>query len=295
MTYPDAASFYRHPLPNLVSNAAIFFCQPYQRTTAKRWLILLLATIGQLGIAALAAQALPATSTGQRLAQALPPLPGATVQPRSYSSGTAIAATRRYMVYVNGNSPLLLEQVQQIEPSAFRRQYNGRTVIQTGAFDYPQNAQAQVEALADWGIGAEVAEVERPPIATTPLAAPPPAFVSNSNESIPLPVVAIPDSSVEFGQSPLPPPPGGASTVGFTSAAASSRGYYVVVPTAADQLAVTTAGISQLGLSSTQVAARTSPRGPHVAVGPFSDRTVAQQWNHYLRSYGYNARVHFDR
>ncbi|NJL87581.1 MAG: hypothetical protein HC886_18945 [Leptolyngbyaceae cyanobacterium SM1_1_3] len=241
------------------------------------------------------AQAAPEVSSTQ-LAQGLPPLPGTVVQPNRFDGETAIAAARRYIVYVNGNSPLLLNQVQQIEPEAFRRQYSGRTVIQTGAFDNLANAQAQVAALSEWGVGAEVAEVDRAPVAAVAASSslPTPPFTGSSDPSVPLPVIAVPDDSVEFGQSPLPPPPSTGGAASFDPAV-SSRGYYIAVPAARDQIAATAANITQLGIDSAQVLARTSPRGPHVAVGPFSDRSVAQQWNQYLRSYGFNARVYFDR
>ena len=291
---PENAFFYRHLLQNLVSSSANF-----PRLTgiaiSKRWLAVFL-TAGGLLVPALAAQAVPQNNDSiQQLAQGLPPLPGTAAMPPSFGENAAIAPASRYMVYVNGSSPLLLEQIQQIEPDAFRRQYDGRTVIQTGAFSYSQNAQAQVAALAEWGIGAEIAEVDRLPAAAS-FASPPPFISSNnsSSQSVPLPVVAVPNDSVEFGESPLPPPPGSVEAVSFNPGV-SDRGYYVVVPTSAAELASTASGVSQLGLNSSQVLTRTSPRGPHVAIGPFSDRDLAQQWNRYLRSYGYNARVHFDR
>ncbi|HEY9747248.1 MAG TPA: hypothetical protein V6C63_01000 [Allocoleopsis sp.] len=66
-----------------------------------------------------------------------------------------------YLVYVNGNSPLMLDQVRRVEPEAFRKEYRGRTVIQVGQFIDQSNARRRAEALRDQGIRAEIAQVSR--------------------------------------------------------------------------------------------------------------------------------------
>ncbi len=72
---------------------------------------------------------------------------------------TRALPSQTYLVYVNGNSPLMLEQVKRVEPEAFRKEYRGRTVIQVGQFIDQSNARRRAEALRDQGIRAEVAQV----------------------------------------------------------------------------------------------------------------------------------------
>ncbi len=62
----------------------------------------------------------------------------------------------RYVVYVNGDSPYLLQQVQTIEPRAFVEQYQGRPVIQVGTYSDEGTARQQVETLRMQGITAEM-------------------------------------------------------------------------------------------------------------------------------------------
>lgn len=61
-----------------------------------------------------------------------------------------------YRVVVNGDSALLLQQVQRVEPKAFLNEYKGRKVIQTGVFADQGNAEQQVALLRSQGIQAEV-------------------------------------------------------------------------------------------------------------------------------------------
>ncbi|MBW4691143.1 MAG: hypothetical protein KME27_05185 [Lyngbya sp. HA4199-MV5] len=63
----------------------------------------------------------------------------------------------QYTVYVNGDSPYLLQQVQAIEPSASVQRYQGQSVIQAGTFDNEASAQRQIAALNSQGIMAELA------------------------------------------------------------------------------------------------------------------------------------------
>ncbi|MBD2019653.1 hypothetical protein H6F43_05560 [Leptolyngbya sp. FACHB-36] len=65
------------------------------------------------------------------------------------------AVPGKYLVYVNGDSSYLLQQVQTVEPRAFIQTYQGRRVIQVGTFNEETNAQRQVTALAAQGIRAE--------------------------------------------------------------------------------------------------------------------------------------------
>lgn len=65
--------------------------------------------------------------------------------------------TRRYTVFVNGNSSYLLELVQAVEPKAELRQRSGEQMIQAGVFETESEAQQRVARLKDQGIRSEVA------------------------------------------------------------------------------------------------------------------------------------------
>lgn len=75
------------------------------------------------------------------------------------------------------------------------------------------------------------------------------------------------------------------------------RNYYVVIPQRRKKLSQTESKIRQsLGGNTVGVAARKSPRGHHVAVGPFRKRSQAEQWKYYLRSLGLsNGRVYYGK
>ncbi len=61
-----------------------------------------------------------------------------------------------YLVYINDNSSLTLQEVQQLEPTAYVRQYKGRSVIQAGVFNERDNAQQRAKELESRGIGARI-------------------------------------------------------------------------------------------------------------------------------------------
>ena len=73
--------------------------------------------------------------------------------------GNQNVSGQQYVVFVNGGSDLLLEQVRMVEPTAFRTNHQGQTVIQAGRFNSPQNANSRLNELSRQGIGATVAEV----------------------------------------------------------------------------------------------------------------------------------------
>lgn len=68
----------------------------------------------------------------------------------------SIANFESYLVYVNETSSLRLQQVQQLEPTAFVRQYKGRFVIQAGVFKEKYNAQERLRELKSKGIQARL-------------------------------------------------------------------------------------------------------------------------------------------
>ncbi|MGF2039891.1 MAG: hypothetical protein RMZ43_032090 [Nostoc sp. CmiVER01] len=173
----------------------------------------------------------------------------------------------RYLVYVDANDFQTLQAIRQIEPSAYIRQYQGRSVIQSGVFNRVSNAQQRVNELQSRGIyNARIISF------------------GNGQE--------IDAGGGTFGgdRNNINPPK------------QVSR-YYVVIPTTQEQLPAIAEQIRQnlarfsqdLGRSG-GVLERTQPRGPHIAVGPFSDRFQAGEWNKYLRNLGYkNARVYYGK
>ncbi|WP_334839654.1 hypothetical protein [Nostoc sp.] len=173
----------------------------------------------------------------------------------------------RYLVYVDGSDFQTLQAIRQIEPSAYIRQYQGRNVIQSGVFNRVSNAQQRVSELQSRGIySARILSF------------------ANGQE------IEAGNRSFVGDRSNINPPK------------QVSR-YYVAIPTTQEQLSAIAAQIRQnlarfsqdLGRSGA-VLERTQPRGPHVAVGPFSDRFQAEEWNKYLRNIGYrNARVYYGK
>ena len=57
-----------------------------------------------------------------------------------------------YLVYTNEASSTRLQQIQQLEPTAFVRQYNGRPVIQAGVFNEKSNAEQRAKELKSRGM-----------------------------------------------------------------------------------------------------------------------------------------------
>jgi hypothetical protein len=173
----------------------------------------------------------------------------------------------RYLVYVDGSDFQTLQAIRRIEPSAYIRQYQGRNIIQSGVFNRVSNAQQRVNELQSRGIyNARIISI------------------ANGQE-------------IDVGDRGF---------VGDRRNINANRPvsrYYVVIPTTSEQLSAIAAQIRQnLGRFSQDlgqsggIIERTQPRGPHVAVGPFSDRFQAGEWNKYLRNIGYgNARVYYGK
>ncbi len=201
------------------------------------------------------------------------------------------AAVLRYLVYVNGDSSLLLNQVRRIESEAFLREYEGRRIIQAGLFEQITSAEQQVEALGAQGIRAEVATV---PIPLLSVAAPAPEPVSDVRQ--PVLAATTGDRQIEFGQQLGGDTPGLART--GTAVAATGNTYYVLVPGRPEHLAdlqtqVTLLG-EGLGTRSSLVSTQTD-LAAHVLVGPFVNQAAAERWNRFLRDFGLDARVQVRR
>ena len=64
--------------------------------------------------------------------------------------------SQSYLVYVGAGNSSGLQQVQQLEPAAFVRQYQGKAVIQAGVFSQNDNAQKLAKQLEYKGIDARI-------------------------------------------------------------------------------------------------------------------------------------------
>ncbi|MFE1745776.1 hypothetical protein [Coleofasciculus sp. H7-2] len=161
--------------------------------------------------------------------------------------------SRLYGVFINGDSPLLLAQVRKIEPEAFVRYGGG--VIQAGVFADEIKAQQRVRVLEEWGIRGQIS--------------------------------AYSDQNFD------------ADAENFDSRPVTSRdeveevAYFVVIPGSQEYLPDIASHMIRLGFPKDAVFQREVPRGPHVAVGPFEDRSQAERWSRFLRSNGMDARVYF--
>ncbi|NEQ26244.1 MAG: hypothetical protein F6K28_45840 [Microcoleus sp. SIO2G3] len=215
------------------------------------------------------------------------PLPSA---PLPAARPTVGSRSQAYLVYVNGDSPLLLAQVRRVESSAFVDDRDGQQVIQAGVFTEEDRAQQQVAALQQQGIEAQMRQIARsmPPAGDRPA-----AVAANNLPPDLLPEVQV-SPQVEFGQ-PLNTP------IAPSNSQVAVRGssYYVVIPGRRSSLPnitdlVTTLG-SGLNVTENDVQELGSPRGPHVLVGPFVDRRTASRWNRYFRDFGLDARVYYRR
>lgn len=152
-----------------------------------------------------------------------------------------------YLVYVDDASALILKQVRQLEPKAFVRQYQGRSVIQVGIFNQKCNAQQRVRELAIKAIWARLFSL------------------STGKET-------------NFKQEEDPKP------------------YFVVIRGDREDLPSIEQRVKQLrGNIPVSVSEAEKPR-PHVRLGPFLERGLAERWEHYLLDSGLkNAQVYHGR
>jgi hypothetical protein len=175
--------------------------------------------------------------------------PSASFTPREldFQAPAAIPASTNsnYLVYVNGASLVTLQQVQQLEPKAFVRQYNGNSVIQAGVFSKGSNAQELAKKLQSQGI-----DVRLVSLAT--------------------------GEETDFG---------------------ASKSYFVVIPASRQDLPLVAGKVRQMRIDMpVNISQKDQPRGSHVKVGPFPERSQAERLNRYIVDSGLrNARVYYGR
>ncbi|MBE9177605.1 hypothetical protein IQ268_03310 [Oculatella sp. LEGE 06141] len=201
---------------------------------------------------------------------------------------------QRYLVYVNGDSPLLLAQVRKVESGAFLQTYQERQVIQAGLFSEQTSAERQAATLASQGIVAEVIPISGSELtAASGQSAPQTVNIATPSPDL-IPVTQVP-REIEFGQ---PAQISQAGTQPFESAALPDNSYYVAIPERASNIESVSNQVRRLGggLGIGQVTnERSAPRGTHVLVGPFTSRGTAARWSRYFRDFGLDARVYYRR
>ncbi|WP_353932478.1 hypothetical protein WJM97_07800 [Okeanomitos corallinicola TIOX110] len=183
----------------------------------------------------------------------------------------------KYIVYIDSDNRGLLQRVKQIESTAYIREVNGKKIIQSGVFTRPDNAQRRVKELELNGItGAGI------------------FGSSNSGQMSYYSDRVMPDYNY-FYKNP--------NSSSFNSNNPSpnivqkqANYYYVVIPTSLNNLNFLGQEIQQKIGGNANVFPRNQPRGTHIAVGAFRERSDAEQWNDYLKSLGYgNARVYYGK
>ncbi|QSJ18998.1 hypothetical protein JYQ62_09800 [Nostoc sp. UHCC 0702] len=166
---------------------------------------------------------------------------------------------QRYLVYVDNYNNQTLQQVRRIEPGAYIRPYQGRSVIQSGVFSRLSGAQERVRQLESYQIyGAQI---------------------------------------VNFGNGQqIPNSPNSPNRGDRDVYRGQSSSYYVAIPAKSEELPAIAQRIRQSTGLYGFILQRQAPRGPHVAVGPFARRTEAEEWNNRLQNLGFgDARVYYGK
>ncbi len=136
--------------------SVVFARTPQRARSLTKATSIALALGGWLALAVNAAERSPvsASFTPRELdfhAPAAPAAPAAQAEVTPPSS-----RSQSYLVYVNQNSSVRLQQVQQLEPTAFMRQYQGRSIIQAGVFSQTFNAETLAIKLVSQGIDVRI-------------------------------------------------------------------------------------------------------------------------------------------
>jgi len=174
-----------------------------------------------------------------------------------------------YLVIVDNTDSRLLEQVRIVEPTAFAGDFLGRSVIQAGVFRRLNNAQERIRELQAYNIGSRIySRTTGREIANS--------YGGDFNNRGGIPETISRNNNRRQTR---------------------TKYYYVAIPDEPNKLFTIESQIRQsAGGNSVGVAVRNAPRGPHVAVGPFTGRLQAEQWNYYIRSLGLNnARVYYGK
>ena len=218
----------------------------------------------------------------------LPPLPDRPLPnpspnsqpPNSTFSNPSSANLYRYRVFIDGTNPSLRARVRTFIPDAFIPR--GRGVIQVGAFREEDRfkAELRLQELAARGITARIVDANTGQ-----------SVSFSGNQSVSNNPFGQPNPG--FNNPPFPNTFPSNNTDDNSPSNASP--YFVIIPGGLEDLPNIAGQVANLGISQELIRQREAPRGPHVIVGPFSDRGLAQQWENYLRDADLDARVHFEK
>ncbi len=180
-------------------------------------------------------------------------------------------ASDRFAVVVDAGAynVQVLPVVKQVEPSAYIRSFGGRAVIQAGIFSRQQNAVSRIQQLLSTGLNLNNLRL----------------FNLTSGQELAL-------TPAGGGNNPGGNPGGNPN-----QNQNRSNYYYVAIPARSTEFPAIEQRIQRsLGQSLNNVAVvrRNSPRGTHIAVGPFAERSQAEKWNAAIKDAGLgNARVYY--
>jgi hypothetical protein len=179
-------------------------------------------------------------------------------------------ASDRFSIFVDAGAynTQILPVVKQVEPTAYIRSFGGRSVIQAGIFSRQQNAILRIQQLLSTGINFNNLRL----------------FNLTSGQEL-----ALTPSGGQGGGNNLEGNP--------NQNQKRSNYYYVAIPARSTEFPAIEERIQRsLGQSLNNVAVlrRNSPRGTHIAVGPFAERSQAEKWNAAIKDAGLgNARVYY--
>lgn len=283
---------------------------------------------------------------------------------------TPVLAQQRYGVYVNGDSPLLLEVVQQVQPGAMMQRYNNRSIIDLGIYFNQSEAQQLIEALKQQGVQGNIINFKpgedfNNPLTVNPIIIPPDqtaikvvntglqpglipittdlglyqvfvspnttnlnavrrispnaeqltyqgqsviqagSFINLSNANKLQEQLALGGISSTIINSiaqlqafiaSIPPNPNPPSQPNFNLGLGNTNGYFILIPSQQNQLVSLAQNIVSLGVPSQSVQMQQAASNPFVAVGPFANQQLAQQWESYLKNAGLpRATIYFGR
>lgn len=201
------------------------------------------------------------------------------------SSTANFSTSGLYRVEINGSSSSLLQRVRNIEPGAFIRRREG--IIQAGVFQQQIRAQIRAQELVKSGINARVIDVNNSQVVE-----------DSNNQTLPT------NGTITFGQpsfsnnntsnnNPLPNPT--LSTGIVNNPAPRDNSYFVIIPGKPEDLPNVNARLVSAGIKPQLISQREAPLGPHLLIGPFVNRDLANEWERSLRGAGWDARVHYGK